>query len=404
MIRMKETFRWFGPADPVSLDYIRQCGCEGVITSLHHIPYGDAWSREEIAVRKKALAEYGLEWTAVESVPVSEDIKTRSGNFLQHIENYKTTLRNLADAGVNLVIYNFMPVLDWVRTDMAYRLPDGTECLHYDPVRFAAFEIYLLQRPGAEKDYTPEQLQKAEQFFRSLRSEAEVKAFEKTIIDVFPGVSLGLSLDDIRRMLAKYAAIDRAKLQEHLKLFLQEVIPVCEQTGIRMAMHPDDPPFSILGLPRILSCEADVQALLSMVDSPANGVCCCTGSFSARGDNDLPGMIRRHGSRFHVFHLRSTLRNEDGSFYEAPHLGGSVDMYAVVKEILLEMSRRKEAGRPDWRLAFRPDHGLTMLDDLKKPPLKTPGYHCIGRMRGLSEIRGLQMGIARSLNLGKTGE
>ncbi|MBM4152173.1 MAG: mannonate dehydratase, partial [Kiritimatiellaceae bacterium] len=336
MLQIKETFRWFGPADPVSLDYIRQCGCEGVITSLHHIPYGEAWSREEIIVRKQALAAYGLQWTAVESVPVSEAIKTRSGNYLQHVENYKTTLRNLASEGLDLVIYNFMPVLDWVRTDMAHRLPDGTECLYYDPVRFAAFEIYLLQRPGAETAYTPEQLKKAEQFFQSLDAEG-IAAFEKTIIDVFPGVSMGLSIQDIRSMLAKYALIDHAQLQEHLKLFLQEVIPVCEETGIRMAMHPDDPPFSIMGLPRILSCEADVQALLSMVDSPSNGICCCTGSFSARGDNDIPGMIRRHGSRFHVFHLRSTQRNADGSFYEASHLGGSVDMYAVVKEILLEI-------------------------------------------------------------------
>ncbi|MCU0858531.1 MAG: mannonate dehydratase [Pontiellaceae bacterium] len=395
---MKSTLRWFGPSDPVSLNDIRQCGCEGVITSLHHIAYGEVWPRHEIAARKQMLAEYGLEWTAVESVPVSEEIKLRNGNYVQHIENYKETLRNLAAEGLDLVIYNFMPVLDWVRTDMAYRLPDGTESLYYDPVHFAAFEIYLLKRPGAEQNCSPEQLKKAEQFFQSL-DPAGAEAFEKTIIDVFPGVSMGLTLQDIRDRLAKYDGIDHARLQNHLKCFLQEVIPVCEETGIRMAIHPDDPPFSILGLPRIVSCEADIQALLAMADSPANGVCCCAGSFSARGDNDLPGMIRRYGSRFHVFHLRSTQRNADGSFYEASHLGGSVDMYAVVKEILLEMKRRKEAGRSDWRLAFRPDHGLTMLDDLRKPPLKTPGYHCIGRLRGLSEIRGLQLGISRSLGI-----
>ena len=386
---MKSALRWFGPEDPVTLRDIRQCGCEGVYTSLHHIPYGEVWPRAEIAARKAALAEYGLAWTAVESVPVSEAIKTRTGDFARHIENYQQTLRNLAAEGIDLVIYNFMPVLDWVRTDMAYRLPDGSASLQYDPVRFAAFEIHMLKRPGAEAAYTPEQLEQAEQFFQTLEPEA-VEAFEKMIIDVFPGVSMELSMQDVRDRLATYDEIDHARLQEHLRLFLQEVIPVCEETGVRMAIHPDDPPFPILGLPRIVSCEQDVRELLAMVESPANGLCFCTGSYSARADNDLPGMIDHHGDRIHVLHLRSTQRNADGSFHEANHLAGSVDMFAVVKAVLLEMKKRQVANRADWQLAFRPDHGLVMLDDLAKPPLKTPGYTCIGRLRGLSEIRGLQ--------------
>ncbi len=393
--------RWFGPADPVTLCDIKQCGCSGVITSLHHIPYGDVWTREEIIKRKKELDACGLEWIAVESVPVSEEIKTRTGGYLRHIDNYQQTIQNLGAEGINVVIYNFMPVLDWVRTDLQYALPDGTECLYFDPVKFAAFEIYLLKRTGAENDYTPEQLQKAETFF-NLLSPAEIRNFERTIIDIFPGVNLGFTIQDIRDMLAKYRNITGDRLREHLKLFLEEVIPVCEACGVRMAIHPDDPPYSILGLPRIVSTEEDIKIILEMADSPANGVAFCTGSFGARSDNDLPEMIRRYGSRIQVFHFRSTQCNPDGSFYEANHLEGSVDMYEVVKAALEEMKKRKDANRSDWQLAFRPDHGHTMLDDLKKPLASTPGYSCIGRMRGLAEIRGLQFGISRSFKRKKT--
>jgi mannonate dehydratase len=334
----------------------------------------------------------------VESVPVHEDIKTRSGDYLQHIENYKHTLRRLGDEGIDLVIYNFMPVLDWVRTDLAYKLEDGSECLYFDPVQFAAFEIYLLHRKGAEKDYTKEQLSAAKVFFESL-SQADKKNFERSLIDVFPGLKMGLSIEDVRNMLDAYRNIDRKQLKENYMLFLEAVIPVAEAEGVRMAVHPDDPPFSILGLPRIVSCDEDVRDLLAMVDSPANGLCFCTGSFSPRADNDLPGMIRRYGSRIHCAHLRSTQRNPDGSFYEADHLGGSVDMYQVVRALLEEMHQRKTAGRQDWRLAFRPDHGHTMLDDLEKPRPANPGYTAIGRLRGLAEVRGLQLGIVRSLGL-----
>jgi len=396
MVGMKETFRWFGPADPVSLDDIRQCGCEGVMTSLHHVPYGELWPREEIAARKAELEKFGLKWIAVESVPVSEAIKTRTGKFEQHIKNYKETIRNLGREDVGVLIYNFMPVLDWIRTDMAHRLEDGTECLHFDPVRFAAFEIHVLKREGAEKDYTPEQLGKAKVFFGELNP-PEIAAFEQSIIDVFPGVDLRFSIQDIRNLLAQYKNIDHDRLLEHLRLFLEEVVPVCEEVGVKMAIHPDDPPFPVLGLPRIVSTEKDLQCILEMHGSMANGICFCTGSLSPRADNDLSGMVERLGHRIHALHLRNTQRNDDGSFYEAGHLEGSVDMFAVLKAVLNEMEKRKNAGRNDWQLPFRPDHGRRMLDDYSKPPLKTPGYDCIGRLRGLSEIRGLQLGISRMM-------
>lgn len=368
------------------------------MTSLHHIPYGDAWSRTEIAARKAALAEHHLEWTAVESVPVSEAIKTRSGDFLQHIENYKETIRALGAEGISVVIYNFMPVLDWIRTDMAFGLDDGSECLSFDPVRFAAFEMYILERAGAEEGYSEEQIKKAEHFYREL-SDEECAAFERSIIDVFPGVDLGMSIADVRAMLAPYADIDLDRLRTHLRLFLEEVIPVCEEAAVKMAIHPDDPPFAVLGLPRLARNEKDLMEIIAMVDNPANGICFCSGSLSPREDNDLPGMVERLGHRIHVFHLRSTQRNSDGSFYESGHLDGAVDMFAVVKAALVEMKKRKAAGRKDWCLSFRPDHGRRMLDDLKKPRLRTPGYDCIGRMKGLSEIRGLQTGISRMMEV-----
>ena len=396
MPTMKETFRWFGPDDPVTLSDIKQCGCTGVMTALHHIAYGEPWPRVEIAKRKQALSEYGLEWSAVESVPVSEAIKTRTGNYEEHIEHYKTSIRNLGTEGIDTVIYNFMPVLDWVRTNMAFPLEDGTQSMHFDPVRFAAFELYLLKREGAQDDYTPEQIQLATQFYDSLDAD-ELKVFEQSIIDVFPGMDFGFTLQDVRDMLALYDSIDREQLTEHLNLFLEEVLPVCHEAGVRMAIHPDDPPYSILGLPRIVSCEADIQSIMDLHNTPANGLCFCTGSYSSRADNVLPEMISRWGHRINAVHLRSTQRNPDGSFYEANHLEGSMDMYTVVKAMLTEMQERKKAGRADWQLAFRPDHGHTMLDDLKKPLTPTPGYSCIGRLRGLAEIRGLQTGISRAM-------
>lgn len=392
---LEEGFRWFGPADPVPLSFIRQAGASAVFTSLHQIPYGEAWPREAIHERKEMIEAAGLCWSVVESVPVHEDIKTGRGDLATLFENYATTLRNLAAEGIHTVIYNFMPVLDWVRTDMRWKLPDGSESLHYDPARFAAFEIHALQRSGAEADYTPEQLQRATAWWESLDGIGR-EEFVRSIIDVFPGVKWALGLDDIRAMLARYDGIGEAELRSNLARFLHAIIPVAEEVGVRMAIHPDDPPFPVLGLPRIVSTAADVAEIFSMMDRPANGLCYCTGSFSAREDNDLVEMIRTFGPRIHATHLRSTQRLPDGSFYEADHLAGSVDMPAVMKQLLSEQDRRRSEGRPDWRITLRPDHGHTMMDDLPKPAGITPGYSCIGRMRGLAELRGLMLGLSHS--------
>jgi mannonate dehydratase len=394
---LEEGFRWFGPSDPVPLMFIRQTGATAVFTALHQIPYGDLWPRDAIRERKELLAAAGLRWAAVESVPVHEDIKTGRGDLKTLFENYTATLRHLAAEGITLVIYNFMPVLDWVRTDMRYILPDGSETMRFDPVRFAAFEIHALQRPGAESGYTPAQLEQAAAWWQNLGA-ADRQAFVQTIIDVFPGVKWALSLDHVRAMLARYAGIGESQLRANLARFLSGVVPVAEQLGVRLAIHPDDPPFSVLGLPRIVSTAADIEAIFKMADSPANGLCFCTGSLSVRPDSDLPAMVRQFAPRIHAVHLRSTQRLPDGSFYEADHLAGSVNMPAVVRELLNEQDRRRAEGRADWQLPFRPDHGHTMMDDLGKPPGITPGYSCIGRMRGLAELRGLMLGL-RSANL-----
>jgi len=385
---LKECFRWFGPNDPVSLQFIRQCGCTGVFTSLHHIPYGELWTREEIRKRLDQLAQYGLEWAAVESLPISEAIRTRTGDFERHLENYRASIENLAAEGVPVIIYNFMPALDWVRTDLAFKMPDGSECLHFDPSRFGAFELHILKRSGAEKDYTPEQLAKAKAIYDSMDSDARAK-FEKAILDVFPGVKMGVTLDSFRAMLAKYEGIDAAKLREHYRLFLEAVVPTAERVGARLAVHPDDPPFPILGLARIASTEDDFRKIVEMVPSPANGICFCTGSLSARADNDLPGMVKRLGAHIHCVHLRSVQRNPDGSFYEAAHMEGSANLPAVVTE-MLKLNATRDAAH---KLALRPDHGRRMLDDLSKPTNANPGYDCLGRMKGLAELRGLMTGI-----------
>lgn len=394
--KMEESMRWYGPSDSVTLVDIMQSGATAVINGVHEIPYGEIWPLDKITERKKIIETAGLRWAAVESVPLHEDIKTRTGNYKQYIENYKESIINLGKAGIDTVIYNFMPVLDWVRTDLKHKLPDGSESLFFDPVHFAAFEIYILKREGAKKDYTEEQLKKADEFFSKL-SEKDKIEFERSIIDVFPGTKLGFTIEDIRNMLAKYNNINREKLQEHYKKFLEEIIPVAAKAGVKMAVHPDDPPWSIMGLPRIVSCEEDIKDILNMVDNEANGLCFCTGSYSPRKDNDLPEMIKKFGNRINCVHLRSTNRNSDGSFYEANHLEGSVNMYGVVLNLLKEQEKRKNSGRKDWKFTFRPDHGHTMMDDLRKPDGANPGYTIIGRLRGLAEIRGLEMGIIKSL-------
>jgi mannonate dehydratase len=387
-----ESFRWYGPNDPVPLAYIRQTGAAAVFNALHQIPYGELWPRAAIRERKQLIEAAGLRWIAVESVPVHEDIKTGRGDLKRLFKNYTETLRNLAAEGVFVVIYNFMPVLDWVRTDMHHVLPDDSECTCFDPVHFAAFEIHALKRPGAEADYTVEQQRRAAAWWQSLDAAARGK-FIQTIIDVFPGCKLGLSLDDVRAMLARYRHLDDAGLRANLARFLEAVIPVAEETGIRMAIHPDDPPFSVLGLPRIASTAAQLAAIFELADSPANGLCFCSGSLSERPDNDVTALARQFASRIHALHLRSTLRLPDGSVYETTQLAGSVDMPAVARIVLDEQDRRRAEGRVDWQIPFRPDHGLTMMDDLTKPEGITPGYSCIGRMRGLAELRGLLLGV-----------
>ena len=392
---LEESFRWFGPADPVPLHYIRHAGATAVFTSLHQIPYGELWPRDAICERKEQLAAAGLRWAAVESVPVHENLKTGSGDLKTLLENYAQTLRNLAAEGVQTVVYNFMPVLDWVRTDMRHVLPDGTECLLYDPVKFCAFELHALKRPGAESDFTPEQIDAAARWWSTL-SDDDRATFIKTIIDVFPGVKWGLSLDDIRAMLGRYAHIGRAELTANLGRFLNHVVPVAAECGVRLAIHPDDPPFSVLGLPRIVSTAEDIAALFALADDEVNGLCFCSGSFGARPDNDLPAMARRFASRIHAVHLRATKRLPSGVFFEADHLDGDVDMPAILRVLLDEQDRRRAAGRADWRLPLRPDHGHVMMQDLDHYVPLTPGYSAIGRMRGLAELRGVMHGLRAS--------
>lgn len=393
---MAEAMRWFGPQDPVTLAEIRQTGATEVFSSLHEVPYGEVWPAELIAQRRDQIRAAGLTWSVVESVPVSEAIKTRTGEFERHIENYKVTLQRLGAAGIHVVVYNFMPVLDWVRTDLHYRLPDGTEALLYDPVKFAAFDLFALQRAGAEKDFTEEQRRAAKVFWDTQTPEQRDALVNQTL-DLFPGVRLGLTLDGLRAILARYANIDAAKLREHLRLFLEAVTPAAAAAGVRLGIHPDDPPFSVLGLPRIVSTEADLNLVLKMVDRLENGLCYCTGSLSARADNDLAGIVRRLGSRIHAVHLRSVQREPSGVFYEANHLEGSMDMPAVVAALLEVQARRRQGGRKDWRVTFRPDHGHMMLSDFERKAPACPGYPLIGRLRGLAELRGLQLGLSRSL-------
>ncbi len=388
--------RWFGPADTVTLAEIRQTGASAVFSALHEIPYGEAWPVEAIARHRAAVAAAGLTWRVVESVPVHESIKTRHGDWERHLENYRVTLERLGAAGVNVVIYNFMPVMDWVRTELAYKLPDGTETLYYEAAKFAAFELFALQRPGAESDFPPARQVAAKAFWDS-QTPAQREAFIRQTLDLFPGVRLGLTLDDFRAMLARYAGIDAAKLKDHLRLFLEAVVPTAERAGVRLAIHPDDPPFSVLGLPRIVSTEADLAEVLAMVDSPANGLCFCSGSLSARADNDVTAIARRFAGKIHAAHLRSVQRNASGDFYEANHLEGEVDMPAVVKVLLEEQAKRRTAGRADCRIAFRPDHGHMMLDDFNRAKPTCPGYPLTGRLRGLAELRGLQLGISSML-------
>lgn len=384
---LKETWRWFGPDDPVSLQFILQTGASGIVTALHHIPAGEVWPVEEINNRKSLIEDIGLTWQVVESVTVHESIKTRTGNYRHCLDNYKQTLINLASCGIKIITYNFMPVNDWTRTNLDYEMPDGSKALYFNWYDLAVFDIFILRRRNASKSYSEKVLREAENRYRQYSS-SQLEKLKDIIMFGIPG-ERKQTLEQMRDRLDEYGDIDHAALRENLRLFLEEVCPVADELGVRLAIHPDDPPFDILGLPRIVSSADDIIYILSCVPNPSNGICFCTGSLGAGKHNDLVSIIRSIRHRLHFVHLRNTKRDEDGNFYEADHLNGDTDMYAVIKEILAIQQTL------DTSIPFRPDHGHQMMDDLNK--ITNPGYSCIGRMRGLSELRGLQLAIHRSL-------
>lgn len=396
---MRQTWRWFGPHDLASIDDVVQAGAAGVVTALHHVPNGVVWTAEEIAGRQEEVrrrkdgSPSGIEWEVIESLPVTEDIKKQKGDWRAHIANYKQSLRNVAAAGLEVVCYNFMPVLDWTRTELRWTLPNGASCMRFDINDFAAFDIHILERTGAEGDYTNEVTDEAARRFADM-SEDDRKQLARNVTMGLPGSTESMTLDDVRAHLDEYDHISPDQLRRHFVDFLSEVVPVAEDLGVRLCCHPDDPPFALLGLPRIMSTESDYKTVMDAVDSPANGMTLCSGSLGARPDNDLPGMMERLGSRVHFVHLRNVKRDSDaiaGSFYEAEHLGGDTDMVALIAAIVREEARRRAEGRADHQIPMRPDHGQDILDDLSRRA--QPGYPTIGRLKGLAELRGIMTAL-----------
>lgn len=389
MQQIEQSWRWFGPRDPITLKDIKQTGATGIVTALHHIPVGDIWTVEEINTHKKLIEAEGLQWNVVESLNIHEDIKRRKGNFQLYIDQYKISMKNLAECGLKVITYNFMPVLDWVRTDLNYIVEDGSKAMYFDRIDFLAFDLFILGRENAEKEISAEDFLQAKNRYGQM-SEATRQRLLSVVLSGIPGAKEAFTVAHVKSELEKYKGIDADLLRQHLILFLSEIIPLASSLGIKMAIHPDDPPFSVLGLPRIACTESDFKQIFNAVPAIENGLCYCTGSLGVSADNDLPGIIERLGDRIHFLHLRSTQRLDNGNFFEANHLEGNVSMFEIMKRIVELMHR---CGRS---IPMRPDHGHQMLDDLQKEQIFY-GYSLIGRLRGLAELRGLEMGIARSM-------